>query len=225
MQKFLYFLSFISLISLNISTPSLAQFRPDRPTFFNDGQILMEQEIQRLQQQQTNVEINQQQIEHPSQLLTINDGKLIWEKYIFRDGGFSVWMPQGIQSQETVTLETQAGNIDFQVVAIQPKSLRFVAAYSENQNLSQLGNSEQILASIRDGIITKTNFNLVQEKPINFQSYNGILLEMENINDKEDITFQIYLINQKIYVLAVSNKSNDYEKDITNFFNSFRLLQ
>lgn len=225
MPKYLYFLSFIWLINFNIINPCLAQFRPDRPTFFEDGQQLMEQEIQSLQQQQTNQQNNQQNIEHPSQLLTINDGELIWQKYLFRDGGFSVWMPQGIQSQETVTLKSQAGNIDFQVVAIQPKSLRFVVAYSENKDLSQLGNSDEILAAIREGIIGKTNFNLVQEKPINFQSYNGLFLEMENISDKEVITFQIYLINQKVYVLAVGNKVSGYENDITSFFNSFRLLQ
>lgn len=215
-------LAVIGVTSLVFTNPCLAQFRPDRPTFFDDGQKFMDQEINRLQQQQTTIEQNQTNIEHPAQLLTIDDGQLQWEKYLFRDGGFSVWMPQGIQSNETNSLVTKVGNIDFQVFATQPKSLRFIAAYSEDQKLSQLGNDAEILEAIKQGIITKTNFQLAQEKPIKFDSSQGILLEMKN--GQETIYFQIYLINSKVYVLAVDNTTNGYENEINNFFNSFRLL-
>ncbi len=224
MIKFKNLISLNCLIYLGIMSPCLAQFRPDRPTFFEDGQRLMEQEIRRLERQQANSESNRQALEHPSQLLTIDDGTLRWQKHLFRDGGFSVWMPEGTRSEETVTIKTDAGNIDFEVVGAHPKSLRFIAAYSEeNQDLSKLGNSEAILSSIRDGIIAETNFKLLQESPLNFESYNGTALKMKN--EQEIINFRIYLINQKVYVLAAGSKNGDYEKDITSFFDSFRLLQ
>jgi hypothetical protein len=215
-------ISFISCATLIFSSPCLGQFSPDRPTFFQDGQRLMEQEIRRLQQQQNTAQQNQQQVEHPSQLLTIDDGQLRWQKYLFRDGGFSVWMPQGIQSNEIVTLETKAGSVDFEVFATHPKSLRFIAAYSEDKDLSELGNNQEILKAIKNGIITKTNFELKQEKPITFDSIPGLLLEMQD--GQETIFFQIYLVDQKIYVLAVGNKNGGYEEEIMGFFDSFRLL-
>ena len=224
MINFNNLISLIYLISLGITTPVLAQFSPDRPTFFEDGQRLMEQEIRRLERQQTNPESNRQSLEHPAQLLTIDDGTLRWQKYLFRDGGFSVWMPQGAHSEETVTIKTDAGNIDFEVFGTHPKSLRFIAAYSQdNQELSKLGNSEEILSSIRDGIITETNFQLVRQRPQNFESYKGTALKMKN--DREIINFRIYLINKKVYVLAAGSKNGNYEGDMTSFFESFRLLQ
>jgi glucose/arabinose dehydrogenase len=216
-------ISLIGCTSLVFSSPCLAQFRSDRPTFFEDGQRLMEQEILRLQQQQTTGQQNQQQLEHPSQLLTIDDGQLRWQKYLFRDGGFSVWMPQGIQSNEIVTLETKAGLVDFEVFATHPQSLRFIAAYSEDKDLSELGNEQEILEAIKNGIITKTNFELKQEKPTTFDSILGLSLEMQN--EQETIYFQIYLVDQKVYVLAVGNKNGGYEEEITSFFDSFRLLK
>lgn len=222
MKKYPYMIGFIGLISISFIKPTLAQFRPDRPTFFEDGQNLMEQEIRRLEQQKNQPVQNQQILEHPSQLLTIDDGKLKWQKYLFQVAGFSVWMPQGVQSDERVTIPTQAGEIEFDVFATHPKSLRFIAASSDDQKLTKLGNSSAILTAIKEGIITKTNFKLVEEKTINVNSNNGLLLKMKQEN--ETIYFQILLVNKKAYVLAVGTKNTGYEEDITNFFNSFRLL-
>lgn len=212
----------ISCTTLLFSTPCLAQFRSDRPTFFDDGQKFMEQEIRRMEQENRNQQ-NTTQVEHPSQLLTINDNELTWQKYLFRDAGFSVWMPQGIQSNEDITIETKGGNIKFEVFATQPKSLRFIAAFSEDENLSNIGSNEDILDAVKQGIINKTNFELIQEKAISFESNLGIFLGMKN--DEEAISFQIYLVNKKVYVLAVSTKNNNYQQEITSFFNSFRLIE
>ena len=66
----------------------LAQGRLDQPGFFQDGQVLMQQEINRLQQQQQQQIQQDQSLEHPSQLLTIDTGVLRWQKSIFRSAGF-----------------------------------------------------------------------------------------------------------------------------------------
>jgi hypothetical protein len=182
----------------------------------------MEQEIRRLEQQKNNPSQNQQILEHPSQLLTIEDGKLKWQKYLFREAGFSIWMPQGVQSNEKVTILSKAGEIEFNVFATHPKYLRFIAAYSEDKNLTKLGDFSAILTAIKQGIITKTNFELVEEKTININSNNGLFLKMKNEN--ETIYFQIFFVNKKAYVLATGTKNTGYEEDINNFFNSFRLL-
>lgn len=210
-------------ISLILTNSCLAQFRPDRPTFFQDGQRFMEQEIRNLEAQQNNNN-SPNNVEHPSQLLTINDGKLNWQKYLFQDAGFSVWMPSGISSEETVKIDTPMGEIEFEVFATHPQSLRFISAYSLTDNLAKIGNEEQIFATIKNGIIQRTNFNLVTDQKIYVSGYYKHYLVMEDSAKNETIYFNIYVINNKVYVLAVGSKSTDKEKDINSFFDSFRLL-
>ncbi len=202
--------------------PAIAQGRLDQPSFFQDGQVLMQQEINRLQQQQQQSLQQGQSIEHPSQLLTIQSGPLRWQKSIFRTAGFSVWMPQGIQSEEEVSLNTDLGALTFDVFATHPANFRFIAAFSE-QNLPTNVDDSSLLKSIRDGIINKTQFQLVQEQAIAFQGHSGIQFTLQG--NGELIAFQILVINQKAYVLAAGqNQVQTVSPDVTNFFNSFRLL-
>lgn len=217
-------ISYLTLLIFSLITPTVsAQFRPDRPTFFEDGQRFMEEEIRRLEQQQ-NQNNNQSNIEHPSQLLTVNDGELTWEKYIFKDEGFSIWMPSGISSEEIVQIDTPQGEIDFEVVAKHPKSLRFITAYSQSNKISEFNNSQDVLNAVKAGIIQRTNFNLVTNKKISFEDYQGQSFVMKNSANNEFIYFNIYVIKNKVYVLAVSTKSQGYEDEIESFFDSFRLL-
>lgn len=216
--------SLIMGISLILTNSCLAQFRPDRPTFFQDGQRFMEQEIRKLEAQQNNNN-SPNNIEHPSQLLTINDGKLNWQKYLFQDAGFSVWMPSGISSEETVKIHNPIiGEIEFEVFATHPQSLRFISAYSLVDNLAKIGNEEQIFTAIKNGIIQRNNFNLVTDQTIPVSGYYKHYLVMEDSANQETIYFNIYVINNKVYVLAVGAKSTDHEEDINSFFDSFRLL-
>lgn len=224
MKNNFFKITFIIIVSLLFMSPVLAQFRPDRPTFFEDGQKFMEDEIKKLENQQKNTNNNQQNIEHPSQLLTINDGELSWQKYIFQDQGFSVWMPSGISSEETVEISTSKGEIEFKVFATHPKSLRFIAAYSDSDNIKKIGNSEEILTAIKEGIIKRTNFSLLTDKEIGFESYPGEYLVMQDKANNEVIYFNVYVIENKLYVLAAGTKSKGYENDINSFLDSFRLV-
>ncbi|MDJ0843491.1 hypothetical protein [Crocosphaera sp.] len=197
----------------------LAQGGFDRPTFFRDGQRLMEQEIQRLQQQSS-----PNNIEHPSQLLTIDREQIRWQKIVFRDGNFSVWMPQGIQSSETVIISLGENNLSFEVVATHPQNYRFVAAYSDNLNPEQLYDSEQLLNQVKEGIIKETNFTLLKDESLTWQQYRGKKLTMQD--EDELISFRVYLISSKVYVLAARQNHNNQNtsKNIVSFFESFRVL-
>lgn len=207
-------LCFLSLTSI---LPALAQGRLGRPEFFQEGQRLMEEEIQRLQRQQP------QGTEHPSQLLTVDEGKLRWQKAIFREGGFSVWMPEGIQSQEKVVLDTPEGPISFAVFATHPQTLRFIAAYSEPLAPAQLEASQTLLSAVRDGIIARTNFKPAGEREISFQQHPGRALSLEG--GQETIAFRIYAIDRRVYVLAASERATGGPApDVASFFDSFRLL-
>ncbi len=210
---------------VTISIPGvLAQGRFDRPTFFRDGQLQMEQEIQRLQQQQNQEQPPVTELEHPSQLLTIDQGKLRWQKYLFKDGGFSVWMPEGLKSQETITLNLGDNNLSFEVFATQPQEYRFVASYSEALKPSQLTEPTPLLALVRDSLVAETNFNLISDRPINWEQYSGLELMMRDEN--ELIGFRVYLMNNRVYILAAGQKNSDsLSQEILSFFDSFRLWE
>ena len=202
--------------------PVLAQGRFDRPTFFRDGQQQMEREIQRMQQIQQQ-QPPKQALEHPSQLLTVDEGKLRWQKYLFRDGGFSIWMPQGIQSQEMIDLETAVGKISFEVFSTQPINYRFVAAYSDSIPTDVFQQKDDLLSAVRDGIVAKTDLAILGDRPLSEGSYPGREIKMQD--DREVLSFHLYAINQRVYVLAVGDKQSQIPSEIAqNYFSSFRLL-
>ncbi|MCU0536748.1 MAG: hypothetical protein MUD14_22905 [Hydrococcus sp. Prado102] len=197
--------------------PVFAQRDLDRPSFFRDGQQMIEQEIQRLEQQNS-----ARQGDRPSSPLTIDSRQLQWQKFIFRDGGFSLWMPQGMQSEETVMLDTTVGEVEFKVFATHPKPYRFLAAYSNQLDRAQ--NQETLLDSIRDGIIAKTNFKLNSDRAITWGQYSGKQLNLQG--EDETITYRVYLIGQRIYLLAVGQKNTEeVSSEAVNFFDSFQLLE
>ena len=221
-MKFNFLTTVFILTTLNAISPTLAQGRLDRPTFFRDGQEMMEREIQRLQQ------VQQQQpppttLEHPSQLLTVDEGTLRWQKYLFRDGGFSVWMPQGTQSEETVVLETDFGQLPFEVFSTNSQGFRFVAAYSEKIDAEPSPNPEAILSAVRDGIVAETKLTLLRDRSLTWEQYTGKELTMRD--EDEIIAFRLYLINQRVYVLAAGQKNvRVLSEEVVSFFDSFRLL-
>jgi hypothetical protein len=163
-------------------------------------------------------------------LLTIQADNLQWQKFLFTDGGFSVWMPQGMQSEETVILPTSIGSLKFQVFAThpqlktQPLGLRFIAAYADVPTLTQPQDSAVILEAVRQGIIAKTEFQLLNQQSLSENQYPGAQFSLQKAGDA--IAFRVYLINQRVYVLAADQKNaTGLSQEVVGFFNSFRLLQ
>jgi hypothetical protein len=207
------------LTTLSYLKPILAQSRIDRPSFFQDGEEFIEREIQKLEQQQSSQEGN-----NPPMPLTIDNRELRWQKFIFREGEFSVWMPEGMQSEETVVLDTTAGEMAFKAFATHPKTYRFLAAYSDKINASAIQNPETFLASVRDSIVAKTNFQLTSDRAISWKQYSGKQLSLQG--EEETITYRVYLIGQRVYLLAVGQKNTEkVSQEAINFFDSFRLLE
>lgn len=68
----------------NTSYKTAQRFFGDRPDFFEQGDEMLDREVQRLQQQQ------------PTATLTVKAGLQTWQPVVSRAGGFSVWIPSGI---------------------------------------------------------------------------------------------------------------------------------
>ncbi len=210
----------ILLIIISNTAPSLAQFRPDRPSFFRDGNELIEQEIEKLRQQRQNPT---NQTENSNELLTIGN-QIKWQKYIFKDIGFSIIMPEKTKEDETLNLETPLGKIPFSIFSNSSESYQFLTAYSPILEELNNQNSEDILTAIRDGIANEKKLNLSQEMPILVEGFPGKQLIMVNNNDT--IFFRIYIIENRIYILGFNKQEeNKLTAEGMGFFDSFELLK
>jgi hypothetical protein len=209
------------LLGLAANSIGLAQGRFDRPTFFRDGQLQLDREIQRLQQE-PDPSAPPSNGQEASSLLTVKDGSLSWQKYLFQDGGFSVWMPSGVQSQETIILETQLGALSFTVFATQPLNFRFIAAYSKPIANSTI-TPNQRLSAIAQGIADKTQFAIISNESLNDRPYPTRRLALQN--QGETIIFEMYWLKNRIYVLAVGQQESKANNTAApSFFDSFRPL-
>lgn len=204
---------FIGLSLWSLNTEGYAQLQPNRPTFFEDGYRQLNQEIQQLEKQPAN----------PDPLLTVDTGELRWQKMISREGGFSLWIPAGIQTDEVRSVAISDNTLEFEVISTNQPNSRFIVAYSEPLNSTALSNSNSIFEQIIEYIITDTNFEVMDNPSQPRQQYSGSSVILTGTNEK--IYLQLYLMNNRIYVLGVNQKSeSDLSQVSQHFFESFQNL-
>ncbi|WP_237396211.1 hypothetical protein [Okeania sp. KiyG1] len=109
----------------------------NRPDFFEKGRLQIEEEMRKLE------------IQKPQSVLTIESGQIEWQKFLFKEGDFTIWMPTGGMTAETEVIEIKNGKINFKVFASHPKSARFVVAYSDVLNSKQLADQQEILVRVK----------------------------------------------------------------------------
>ncbi|MEB3279977.1 MAG: hypothetical protein VKK42_13770 [Lyngbya sp.] len=202
---------FLSLWSLN--SVADAQLQPNRPTFFEDGYRQLNQEIQQLERQSSN----------SNPLLTVETGELKWQRMISQEGGFSLWIPAGIHTDEVRSVPILEDTIAFEVVSTNQPDSRFVVAYSQVLKSADLSNANQVFEQILDYIIADTNFKLMSNSSPNQQQYPGHSVILTSQNEK--IYLQLYLINNRVYVLGVNQKNaSDLSEFSRRFFESFQIF-
>ena len=209
----------------NLVSPAeflIAQFDPSgvsgdflrrRPDFFEEGLDRMEDEILRLEDPK------------PDPIIAIDESLLQWQPMVFREAGFGVWIPHGVMSEETELLETEDGELTFDVLASNIGSSRFLAAYSQLTDSQLQESPEVMLQQVRDGIVDRTDFALANDSQLMFSDvYPGreFLLEGEN----ERITFRAYAIGSQIILLAGRQPTSQQDTEaIGTYLNSFTLLK
>ena len=182
-----------------------------RPDFFDQGQELLEREVQRLEQASSDP------------ILTIDPNTPRWQPIVSEAGQFSVWMPPGVLSQETRTLDTKLGNLAFQVTASKLGDQRYVVGYSSNLTNAQTQDPTALLTAVRDSVAAKTEFQISSDRPISLKNYPG--REFQLTQSDETITFHTYVAGNRLYLLGVKQKGgNQLPQAATTFFSSFRVL-
>lgn len=186
-------------------------FLNNRPDFFEKGRLQIEQEMKQLETQK------------PQSVLTIESGQIEWQKFLFKEGDFTIWMPTGGMTAETEVIEIKNGKINFKVFASHPESARFVVAYSDVLNSKQLADGKDVLVRVKNKIIEVKNFKLSRDYPYNSERFLGREFVLDN--DVETITFRVYLAGKRLYMIGASEieKENEIPGAVEKFLDSFKL--
>lgn len=198
-------------IALYSQSPLLAQFRPDRPNFFDDGLQQLNEQIRRVQQHP------------PDPVLILEPPATQWQPIVYPAAGFSIWMPPGVFSQETKVLPTPNGKVNFQVSATNTETARYLVAYTEPLTREQLNNPETLFTAVRDRVMAQTDFRITRDRPLTVP--NAQVRELTLSNATETTTLRLYLTRQRLYVLSASQKTQaNPSNTAVLFFKSFQLL-
>ncbi|ELS02605.1 hypothetical protein Xen7305DRAFT_00023230 [Xenococcus sp. PCC 7305] len=187
----------------------------DRPDFFERGRREFEEEIRRFDQQsETNT----------SPSLTVDEAALPWSRVVVNSVGFTAMLPSGALTNEVEVVESPNGDINFDIIASHPPSSRYVIAYSEEVTPERVANSQEVLEKSRDYIIeNKIDLNKVADDDITFDKHPGREFKLQNKD--ETIIYRLLLVEQRLYILAVSQHSDAIsEKSVATFFDSFELI-
>lgn len=211
--------STLIVISLMIgfSTPAIAQLRPDRPTFFGDGEKQLEREIRRLN-------------EHPNTsqpLLTIEDqnsqNSPENQNWVQLPGNLIALLPGSPTSQTTERVETSVGTLELTVLAASQNATQYILAYSPPLASTQFNQFQTLFNQIRDQLQKNSSVELTDDRPISLQNYPG--RELSLFGKKQTQQFRLYIIKERLYILGISQgKEREIsEQDVIRFFNSFQL--
>jgi hypothetical protein len=193
---------------------TITQLLRNRPDFFEQGQQQLDEEIRQLQKPST----------ENSPLLTLEENSQQWQPLLIKVGGFSIWAPLGVLSQEVKTLSTPQGTLNFQVLGVHSGTSRFVAAYSQSLTPSELQEPDILLTRVGDAIKKDSPFQIKRDRAFALNGYPWRELTLNQGN--ETIILRLSLINQRLYVLGVSQSGGvSLSTAATTFFNSFHLLK
>ncbi len=210
-------LRFVSLMALagivSMISPTIAQYRPDRPTFFSDGDRQLLQEINRLDHPSKQAEpvLSFEQAQNPPQEVTQLPGNVI------------VAMPGVSRGERREILDTSGGKLEFTVLATRESNSQFTVAYSAPLSSNRLSEPQALFNQIRDSYTQGRPVQLIGEQNISLQRYPG--REINLSSPRENHQFRLYLVQQRVYILGVSKAKDGgvATSNISQFFNSFRL--
>ncbi|MEG3437623.1 hypothetical protein V0288_10880 [Pannus brasiliensis CCIBt3594] len=147
-----------------------------------------------------------------------------WQFVIFRSEGFSTWMPPGVITNENVTLDTSLGKVPFRAIASNSENRRYVVAYADTLTEEQLKNPKELLSAIRERVAPKDRYKLTGDRSISIDKHPGRELTFSSADT--NLTIRAYLVNNKAYVIGVSDPKNRPDTRSTRaFLNAFQLVQ
>ncbi|NJK38762.1 MAG: hypothetical protein HC835_12480 [Oscillatoriales cyanobacterium RM2_1_1] len=203
----------ISLVPID---SAMAQFRPDRPTFFEEGDRQFQREVDRLNRQPQGVQ----------PILTVEDTRS-GERLIALSDDVAIATAQlDWQRQENDVFRIPLGDIELQMIATEQDSpsVRFAVAYSEPLTSAQIREPEVLFQQMQAVFQANAAVEQVSTQPLTFESNPGWAISF--IEDNRRLECRMYLINQRLYILAADQLGMEAQaRQMTDeFLNSLRLL-
>lgn len=199
MKSLLNLLSISVVTYLLLLTDASAQ-RLDEPTFFEEGREAFEQLIEELEASQ------------PDPKLTVDDSLQQWQPMTSQDGGFSVWVPLGILSDDSETIPVGETPLNFRILSSQVSTGKFVVAYADAPNLPR----EDLFTAVKDAIVQRTGFEITRVERITVDGNSGESLILKS--EAGQISTYILLGNDRLYVVGVRQTQDHASSEAVNRF-------
>ncbi|MGB5897630.1 MAG: hypothetical protein WBG66_05485 [Geitlerinemataceae cyanobacterium] len=202
----------VILFVLCIISPVTAQSRPGDPGFFEEGEDLLDREIERLHQQP----------ERDDDLLTIDDRASDWMQVTSTEGQFVVLMPgTPTQQDKPEILATEAANLSSIGITLQTDEVWFLVAYADYPNTIDLDAPQVLLTQVASAISVKLDNPSREEQEIMDDDHP--IREIRFQSPNEISTFRLYLVDRRLYILGTQQSSlNPISDNITRFLDSFQ---
>ncbi|HIK31860.1 MAG TPA: hypothetical protein IGS17_01590 [Oscillatoriales cyanobacterium M59_W2019_021] len=194
--------------------PTAAQYRPGDPGFFEQGEDVLDREIERLRQSP-----------EPEDLLTIEETDSDWVRVTSTEGRFTVFVP-GTPSQqpEPEIWVTEAARLNSVGFTWQTDEVWFLVAYADYPTEIDLDAPQVLLEQVGAAIAAKLGNRDRQEREIVLNDYPAREIRFQS--PTEISTFRLYLVHRRLYILGAQQSSlNPTLDDTSRFFNSFQVME
>lgn len=193
--------------------PIAAQYRPGEPGFFEQGEDVLDREIERLRHSS-----------EPEDLLTIEETDSDWVRVTSTEGRFIAIVPgMPRQQPEPEIWVTEAARLSSIGFTWETDNVWFLLAYADYPTEIDLDAPQVLLEQVGEAIAAKLGNRDREEREIVRNDYPAREIRFQS--PTEISTFRLYLVDRRLYILGAQQSSlNPILDDTSRFFNSFQVM-
>lgn len=148
--------------------------------------------------------------------------------FVSKEGRFSILFPDSPSIKKKTINSPEVGQIRLTQFFYERESTQaWLASYSDYpKQMIRLGSNERLLKGIRNQILHSLGSRAINPLEIKLaDTYEGIEFEAYSPTQKMDIIYRIYLVDNRVYQLAMFSSIGKFsEETIHAFMNSFTLI-
>lgn len=143
-----------------------------------------------------------------------------WQPITSQAGGFSVWAPLGVLSDDSLKVSLASVEVAFRILSSQTSIGKFVVAYADRPNIK----TSQLLAALKDDLVQRTASTISNQQPIAINDHVGESLTLTGASGL--ISAYLLIGKERIYVVGVRQPEALKSSEVAQkFLTSFRVLR
>ena len=147
--------------------------------------------------------------------------------FFSREGKFSVIFPDSPTVKSKVINSPEVGQIRLKQFFYEKEQTQaWLVSYSDYPaQMIRLGSNKRLLKGIRNQILQSLGSSAVNPQELKLEDqYEGISFEAYSSRQKMDVAYRIYLVNNRVYQLALFSSIGKFSPETINaFMDSFKL--